>query len=100
MKESLHDRVIAFRCFELPGQPMAGHMGTIYLVSDLGEEVVRLQADCDKFSADEVLCENQKLREALEKLLGAAAVSNDCCYGTLSTSFVQDIARAALGETK
>ena len=44
MNETLHDRVMAFKCYELPGQPMVCHMGTNYLVNDLWEEVVKLRS--------------------------------------------------------
>jgi hypothetical protein len=40
--------------------------------------------------------EVERLREALEHLIERAATSDDCQYGTLSTSYVRDIARAAL----
>ena len=39
-----------------------------------------------------------ELYEALAKLADAADESDDACYGTLSTSFVRDIARAALAK--
>ncbi len=40
--ESLRNRVIAFSCLELDGQPPMMHMGTAYLVNDLWAEVQRL----------------------------------------------------------
>jgi hypothetical protein len=43
-----------------------------------------------------LLSENARLRAALEKLIEASDDSDGHCYGTLSTSFVRDIARAAL----
>jgi hypothetical protein len=42
--------------------------------------------------------EIQQLREALKELLAKCEVSDECQYGTLSTSFVAEIARAALKE--
>lgn len=44
---TLDERVTAFKCFELPGQPVACHMGTSYLVNDLWREVVGLRAERD-----------------------------------------------------
>jgi hypothetical protein len=38
------------------------------------------------------------LLEALQSLCEAADASDDCQYGTLSTSFVRDIARAAIAK--
>jgi hypothetical protein len=42
--------------------------------------------------------EIQQLREALAELLAKCEISDECQYGTLSTSFVAEIARAALKE--
>jgi hypothetical protein len=51
-------------------------------------EIVRLQAERDR------------LRDALEKLIERADDSDDARYGTMSTTYVRDIARAALkGDT-
>jgi hypothetical protein len=44
-KDDLQERVQQFNKLELPGQPMAMHMGTSYLVSDLWREVQRLRAE-------------------------------------------------------
>ena len=43
MSTSLETRVAAFKCFELPGQPLVHHAGTSQLISDLMAEVVRLR---------------------------------------------------------
>ena len=40
---TLEDRVLAYKCLELPGQPMSMHMGTANLINDLMEEVKRLR---------------------------------------------------------
>lgn len=40
--------------------------------------------------------ERDRLREALERLIERADVSDDCRYGTLSAEFVREIAHAAL----
>lgn len=40
-KMTLEERVVAFQSLSLPGQPMAMHMGTSYLVNDLWREVQR-----------------------------------------------------------
>jgi hypothetical protein len=45
--KTLDERVMDFRLLQLPGQPMAMHMGTSYLVTDLHNEVKRLQAERD-----------------------------------------------------
>ena len=37
--KDLKTRVMQFKTLELPGQPMASHMGTVYLVDDLWREV-------------------------------------------------------------
>lgn len=42
-KDDLQDRVEKFRALELPGQPKAMHMGTLYLVGDLWREVRHLR---------------------------------------------------------
>ena len=39
MSEELKERVIKFRCWELPDQPLSMHMGTSYLVNDLAREI-------------------------------------------------------------
>lgn len=49
MSNDLEQRVQQYRTFELPGQPMATHMGTSYLINDLWKEVERLQAELDAF---------------------------------------------------
>jgi len=36
-------RAIDFASFRLPGQPIGGHMGTLYLVNDLAAEVRKLR---------------------------------------------------------
>jgi len=44
--------------------------------------------------------ERDRLRDALEKLIERADDSDDARYGTMSTTYVRDIARAALkGDT-
>lgn len=44
-KPSLKERVEQFSMLQLPGQPMAMHMGTSYLVNDLWRRVQELEAD-------------------------------------------------------
>lgn len=53
--------------------------------------IARIAAERDAAQA-----EVARLREALEHLIERADTSDDCQYGTLSTSYVRDIARAAL----
>ena len=43
MNDNLKKRVEQFHCLQLPGQPMAMHMGTSYLVNDLVAEIERLE---------------------------------------------------------
>lgn len=42
-KNDLKERVEQFQMLQLPGQPMAMHMGTFSLVNDLWSEVRRLR---------------------------------------------------------
>lgn len=44
--------------------------------------------------------EAEALRQALQQLIEYADTSDDCQYGTLSTSLVKDIANAAIDATK
>ncbi len=44
--------------------------------------------------------EAEALRKALQQLIEYADTSDDCQYGTLSTSLVKDIANAAIDATK
>jgi hypothetical protein len=43
--KTLDERVLDFQLMRLPGQPMAMHMGTSYLVNDLHAEVKRLRTE-------------------------------------------------------
>jgi hypothetical protein len=47
---TLQERVIAYKCFELPGQPMYTHTGTSRLISDLyiAVEAITKERDADK----------------------------------------------------
>lgn len=40
--EDLKNRVNSYMMLQLPGQPMAAHMGTTYLINDLWDTVDRL----------------------------------------------------------
>lgn len=42
---NLKERVSQFMMMEMPGQPRMMHMGTVYLVNDLMEEVENLRDD-------------------------------------------------------
>jgi hypothetical protein len=44
--------------------------------------------------------EATRLRDALEHLIEWCDISDDCRYGTLSTSFVRDVAQEALALAK
>ena len=46
---TLQDRVIAYKCFELPGQPMYTHTGTSRLISDLFIAVEALTKERDEY---------------------------------------------------
>ena len=79
--ESLHDRVMAFKCYELPGQPMSCHMGTSYLVNDLWEEVKKLRelllqaANDGEYYAEyagEYLVKKHRIAEEIVKYRAAA----------------------------
>jgi len=51
MTPTLQDRVIAYNCFDLPGQPMSVHMGTSYLISDLLKAVEEITKERDEWVA-------------------------------------------------
>lgn len=51
LTDDLETRVQKFQHLELPGQPMAMHMGTSYLVSDLWRELATLRAERAKLEA-------------------------------------------------
>lgn len=57
-------------------------------VEDAIAEITRLRAEAEA------------LRKALQQLIEYADTSDDCQYGTLSTSLVKDIANAAIDATK
>ncbi len=68
----LSERVSAFRCLKLPGQPMMMHMGTSSLVGDLWNEVKALQEQLELArvktyctSISEIAVERDALLEAL-----------------------------------
>jgi hypothetical protein len=43
--DALLERALQFQMLELPGQPMAMHMGTSYLVRDMERAITALRAD-------------------------------------------------------
>ena len=49
---------------------------------------------------ERIRAEAEALRQALQQLIEYADTSDDCQYGTLSTSLVKDIANAAIDATK
>lgn len=59
-KQDLETRVQKFNSLQLPGQPMAMHMGTSYLVEDLWKEVQRLRAELQVVSAFEMIKAEQQ----------------------------------------
>lgn len=58
------------------------------LCQEAAAEITRLRAEAEA------------LRQALQQLIEYADTSDDCQYGTLSTSLVKDIANAAIDATK
>jgi hypothetical protein len=46
---NLDERVLAYTCLELPGQPPFVHMGTSYLIHDLHKEVKELKSLLKEF---------------------------------------------------
>ena len=78
--EELKERVLKYRMLQLPGQPMAAHMGTSYLIGDLLAAVEEYATELDKYvdeladvdaRADRLQAENERLRDALEELVDA-----------------------------
>ena len=55
---------------------------------------------CVRNEADRLHADNARLRKALDYLVEYAELSNDCHYEALGTSFVLDVARAALAAPK
>lgn len=55
-------------------------------------------AACHPEAIRALLAERDALRDALEALIEKADESDGCQYGTLGTTFVRDIARAALAQ--
>ena len=81
-RDDLADRVMQFKTMSLPGQPMAMHMGTSYLVNDLWRAVQEARAERDW------------LRDALWRLV-------DACEACDWDDAFLDEARAVLtGEAK
>jgi hypothetical protein len=78
------------------------------LVQEAIDEIVRLRAEVQHVNKAmdltvrkiiKVEAERDRLRDALEKLIERADESDDARYGTMSTTYVRDIARAAKGDT-
>lgn len=69
-KPSLKERVEQFSMLQLPGQPMAMHMGTSYLVNDLWRRVQELEADSAMLDA--LLERVRQMREPLKAALRTA----------------------------
>ena len=72
--EELKERVLKYRMLQLPGQPMAAHMGTSYLIGDLLAAVEEYATELDKYvdeladvdaRADRLQAENERLRSLL-----------------------------------
>lgn len=69
--ERLDERVKQFKMMKLPGQPLATHMGTSYLVNDLDRERGHFQKECERLR-EERDRERQRV-DRLEELLKRAA---------------------------
>jgi len=90
MSDDLLDRVEQFTMMKLPGQPMAMHMGTLYLVNDLAREVERLsdmQAECNAAIARAERAE-AKLKEALREIYEVYAGSEGLPASTASEAYL------------
>ena len=86
---------------------VAADSGARSFDGDTGYRVVAIYQACEptgKYEAERInkmanahlIVAAPMLYEALQQLLDAADESDGCQYGTLSTSFVRDIAEAAL----
>ena len=64
----LEERVRQFKSLQLPGQPMAMHMGTSYLVNDLWNEIKSLEE------------RNKKLQFMVDNGLGEEDMKDDITY--------------------
>lgn len=93
MKDDLEKRVNDFNSLCLPGQPMAMHMGTNYLVNDLWREVKRLRSNAQNMNSPRVVFTN--VEDVTNKVChwkkgesistdGSASYATDCniCFGT------------------
>lgn len=76
--DDLEQRVQQYNLHELPGQPMATHMGTSYLINDLWRERQKLReelsqyqkvTDLNKQLVAGVMEENTQLRDALKEAI-------------------------------
>jgi len=73
-EENLDERVEQFIMMKLPGQPIAMHMGTSYLVNDLHKEVKRLRAEVESEMnrATQAEARAQQYRKSLHDLVREA----------------------------
>jgi ribosomal protein L11 len=69
-------------------------------VDTLRMQVRQLTIENARLKAELALAAAPDLLEALQKLEEASDDSDGCQYGTLSTSFVRDIARAAIAKAE
>ena len=86
--EELKERVLKYRMLQLPGQPMAAHMGTSYLIGDLLAAVEEYATELDKYvdeladvdvRADRLQAENEDLQYEVDKLSGVLVCANNNC---------------------
>lgn len=77
-KRDVLERAADFACLKLPGQPLAMHMGTSYLVHDLAAEVRRLRGT----NGDLLALAKQYASECAEcNGTGRVQVATDCIGG-------------------
>ena len=76
---TLQDRVIAYKCFELPGQPMYTHTGTSRLISDLfiAVEALTKERDALTLGIDQWRVDYHELRLERDTLAAAAKLALD-----------------------
>ena len=76
---TLQDRVIAYKCFELPSQPMYTHTGTSRLISDLfiAVEALTKERDALTLGIDQWRVDYHELRLERDTLAAAAKLALD-----------------------
>lgn len=91
--DNLDGRVTAFRCFALPGQPMAAHMGTTYLVNDLWNEVIRQQEEIASLTAEIDNIKQVEFPKRLVNVTKPLIKARDAALAAASTSLDEAVNR-------